>query len=1211
MSAAKSRKLVAALVIGALAGTAVAQPGQTPAQPGQPPAQPEPAQPAPAQPAPAQPAPAQPSPQPVPVQQAPNGPGLGPQAVRPVNTSPLQLQPAEREALKDVEAEYERFVIAASQHDHRMREIAKREFDARTAELSQRYADRIAKTTAEKLKRHGDTIAKLEQFLKDHPDHDQFTPDKMFQLADLYLDRSDDEVEAKLVAQEQAGAQDPNASAIMADYTPSLLLWEDILKRFPKYRQTPSTLYLLAYYGKTKDERRSLQMFLALACANKHKWNAPPTKPPSRAEALKRVEKKTLSDPYADCTAYPGAETELVRHAWVRGVADYHFTVPGELDEAIAAYLKVANGGTDSRLYAESLYKLAWSYYKRDMLKDSIQRFDESVKLYDALVAAGGTPQLELRDESIQYIAVAFTDPWEGETDSDPTKAFDRAKAYYKGRENEPHVRDVWVAMGKAFGELQAWDQAVAAYRTAVGPPWELNPKNPVVHQEIVNAYESKGDKFAADSAAAELATRYAPGTAWYAANEKDREAMDNQRRIAERALYAATRNTHSAATVMRKDYEAAGKKDAAAKQAYLAMYSKAVELYRTFIKTYPESDYIYEFNFLAGEALYWSERYAEAIDQYKWVRDHRDLGSTYYIDAARSIVQSYEAEAARQVAEGRLIALKVPTVAELKALPQPLQPQAIPPIYVQLQAEYDNYQNVVNDPTAAPQQGINAALISLAYLHTDDAIARFGKVMDKFCGKAEAGKAKDGILAIYESRSDFDSIEATNKRFIAAKCGDDKTLQLAISQNRSLNFSRAADLYKNNQYVPAAEAFYRFYKTAPQTDQDLPVALYNSAVSYKLADRPKTAISLFKEFAANPSKQFRESPYYLDSIRLQAMSYQAAFDYNNAILTYMELYETAKKAKKLGIKPPEPLPGEKPKTLDEIRLDALYNAALASEMNRDFKKAIDLYTRYQGEETNARKRDRALWSVAGIYRQSGDVNSMIQTYDKWRRAYGNAGDNADDYVQTFYDEAALRKKKNQVGLARKAGQDTIDAWKRRGAVKAGRGARLAGEWQLAQAEDYYASAYEPLEIKKAAATKAAVDAQGKTLADAKTKAEDKYLALDGYGVAEYTMAAKVRFADIQYLHAQKIANAPIPTPIVKAGAANPDLIATFETQRDQNLKKFLDEAKRQWVEVMDLAKRGGISNRWSRLAQENLGREFPGEFTVLRQELVQGTDAP
>jgi len=1170
--------------------------------------------PAPAAPATGTPAPAEPAPAPSRVPAAlPNGPGLGqpvPRAIA-VNVNPIQLSPQEKAELRDVEAEYERFVTAANQHDQRMRTIAKREYDTRTAELTKRYADRIAKKEADRGRRHGDTIALLEAFLKNHPGHDQFTPDAMFRLADLYIDLADEEVEAKLASQEAAGpsASAPDAASITADYGRSTALWEAILSRFPGYRQTPSTLYLLAYYSKAKDERRSLQVFLALACANKFKWNDPTSKPPTREEALKRIERKDLRDPYADCTAYPNAELELVRHAWVRGVADYHFTIPGELDEAIAAYLKVANGGNESKLYAESLYKLAWSYYKRDRLNDSIRRFDESVKLYDSVIAAGGQPPLELRDESIQYISVAFTDPWEGETETDPNRAFDRARAFYRGRENEPHVRDVWVAMGKAFTELQAWDQAIDAYRLAIGPPWELNPANPVVHQEIVNVFELKGDKFAADAAAAELATKYAPGTAWYAANEKDREAMDNQRRIAERALYAATRNTHSAATTLRKDYEASSRKDPAAKQEYLAMYAKAVELYRTFIATYAESDYVYEFSFLEGEALYWSERYPEAIAQYKWVRDHRDLGTAYYLDAARSVVQSYEAEAQREVDAGKLAALKVPTVAELRALPQPWQPQPIPELYVQLQAEYDNYQNIVADPKAAPQQGINAALISLAYVHVDEAIGRFQKVMDKFCGSQAAGKSKDGILAIYEAQGNFDAIEATNKRFIAANCGDAKAIELAISQNRSLNFSRADERYQKGDYAAAAEAFYRFYKTAADNDPDLPVALFNAAVSYKLADKPKTAIALFKEFTEKPSKSFQDSPYYLKAMGLQAASYQAAFDYDNAVKTYLALYDTTKKAKRLGIKAPEPLPGEKPQTLEQIGLDAMYNAALASELNRDFKKAVELYTQYGGIEPERRKKDRALWSIGGIYRQQGDINAMTDAFDRWRARFGKDPGNEDDYVATYYETAAANKKKGRAAAAKTAGLATIEAWKARGSIKNSKGAKQAGEWQLQLAEDWYTTSWDPFQLKTAARTLAEAKAQAAQLERLKVQVEDKYLALDPYGVVEYSMAAKVRFGDIQYSAAQKVADAPIPVPVAKSG--NDDVIAAYETQRDANLKKRLDEAKLQWSEVYDLAKKGGISNKWSRRALENLGREFPNEYSPLRQELIQGTDAP
>lgn len=1137
---------------------------------------------------------------------------------------PPPLNARELAELKDVEAENEAFAKAADEHNQRVRAIAKREYDIRTADLERRYAQRIAKSESDQTKRRGDTIVLLENFLVAHPNHQTFTPDAMFRLADLYLDQANEEVDQRLAAQEAAGPVEGQDQAIMADYSKSISLWEQVLTKFPSYRQTPSTMYLLAYYTKTKDDRRSLQIFLALACANKFKWDGKPMAVPTRQEAIKRVEAKSLRDPYGDCTGYPNADAELIRHAWVRGVADEHFAIAGELDDAIAGYGKVAADGKESPLYAEALYKLAWSYYKRDFLREAIVAFDGSVKLYDDTVAAGGTPPLELRDESIQYIAVAFTDPWTGETDSDPAKAFARTNEFYKGRENENHVREIWVAMGHAFSDLQAWDQAVDSFRKAIGQPWDLDPHNPLVHQEIVNAFEAKGDKFAADQAAAELATKYAPGTAWYTANEKDREAMESQRRIAERALYAAARNTHSAATVLRKEYEAAAQKDPTAQEEYLAMYAKAVDLYRQFISTYPDSDYIYEFNFLQGEALFYSKRYPEAIVQYRWVRDHRDLGTAHYLDAARSILQALEAQAQDEVAAGKLQPLKIPSVAELQALPQPWQQQPIPPTYVALQAEYDTYQNVVQDPAAAPQQGINAALISLAYLHIDDAIQRFEKVEENFChtpppdprdpkSVSPAAKAKDGILAIYQAQNKFDAIQATNNKFIQLGCGDKAAVDLAISQNRSLNFQRAAKLYGDKQYIPAAEAFYRFYKNAPQTDPDLPVALYNAAVAYKLADRPKTAIGLFKEFTAKSDKRFKESPYFLDAMRLTAASQQASFQYDEAIRTYLDLADFAKKAKKLGIKPPDPIPGEQPKTLDQIGLDALYNAAYAAEVSRDFKRAIDLYTQYGNVEPDRRKQDRALWSIAGMQRQQGDAARMTGTFERWRAKYGRDAGNTDDYVKSYYDTAKLLHAKGRTPDANSAERATIDAWKKLGATKNTPGAKYAAEFALEDAEDFYTKQWAPFAIKTAASStninnaKKQIQAQKEAIESLRKKAEDKYIALDQFGVLEASMAAKVRFGDIQYDRAQKVAEIPVPKII----AGNPDVVAQFESQRDAALKKDLDEAKADWSEVVELAKKGGVSNKWSQHANENLAREFPDEFRALRQELIQGTDTP
>jgi tetratricopeptide (TPR) repeat protein len=433
------------------------------------------------------------------------------------------------------------------------------------------------------------------------------------------------------------------------------------------------------------------------------------------------------------------------------------------------------------------------------------------------------------------------------------------------------------------------------------------------------------------------------------------------------------------------------------------------------------------------------------------------------------------------------------------------------------------------------------------------------------------------------------------------------------MNQNRSLNFSRAADLYKQQKFIPAAEAFYRFYKTAQQTDPDLPIALYNAAVSYKLADRPKTAIALFKEFTSRPEKMFRESSFYLDAMRLTAASHQGAFEYDLAIKAYLELYETTKKAKKLGLKPPDPLPGAQPLTLEQIGLDAVYNAAYAAEVSRDFKRAVDLYGQYQKLEPDRTQQGRSQWSIARIYRQSGDVLNLVAAFDKWRAKWGKDPGNENDYVKSYYDTAEAYRKKGNTAAAKKAELATIDAWKARGSAKNSEGAKMASEFALKAAEEFYDKTWTPFEITKPAAStvlntaKTQITAQQKSIQDLRIKAEDKYRELDIFGVAEVTMAAQVRFGDIQYDRAQKISNIPIPKIIANNAAA----IEAFENQRDATLKKDLEEAKLNWKAVADAAKRGGVSNKWSQKALENLSREFPDEYKALRQELVQGTEAP
>ena len=338
---------------------------------------------------------------------------------------PEPLSPRERQTLREVEADFARYKNQAENHHRKMRQLLLREYNSRVSMLERRYADKLARTQQTKRKRHLEAIALLEKFIQDHSNHPQFTPDAMFRLADLYLDEADRQVESR----EEAGDLDA-----IADYSKSLNLWETILKRFPEYRQMAGTLYLLAYYGQTIDERRSLQLFLSLVCANKYSPKNPPPASLSEEYARERYQQRNLHNPYKECTPWKGADAELIRYAWVRGVGDHHFATPGELDEAIAAYNFVTTNKS-AFLYEEALYKLAWSYYRRDFLLEAAERFDQSVIRYDQLIAEGKEPRLHLREEALQYIAVAFTDPWEGELETNPDTALERARKFYAGRE--------------------------------------------------------------------------------------------------------------------------------------------------------------------------------------------------------------------------------------------------------------------------------------------------------------------------------------------------------------------------------------------------------------------------------------------------------------------------------------------------------------------------------------------------------------------------------------------------------------------------------------------------------------------------------------------------------------------------------------------------------------------------------------------------------
>ncbi|MBL0219288.1 MAG: hypothetical protein IPQ07_36135 [Myxococcales bacterium] len=108
-----------------------------------------------------------------------------------------------------------------------------------------------------------------------------------------------------------------------------------------------------------------------------------------------------------------------------------------------------------------------------------------------------------------------------------------------------------------------------------------------------------------------------------------------------------------------------------------------------------------------------------------------------------------------------------------------------------------------------------------------------------------------------------------------------------------------------------------------------------------------------------------------------------------------------------------------------------------------------------------------------------------------------------------------------------------------------------------------------------------------------KRTAEDKYLALDPCSVAEAVDSREGPLRRHQYEFGPR----RWATLTIGAGGEERNTVAAYRAASVTSLVKHLSEAKTEWAEVYDLARRGGISNKLEPPgAGESRTPEFPGK---------------
>ena len=339
----------------------------------------------------------------------------------------------------------------------------------------------------------------FEAFLLKYPNDKRWTPDAMFRLAELYYEKSAEEYLDADEAYKKAldSPNPPDTPPPRVDYTPTINLYRRLLTEFPSYRFLDAAYYLLGFcLGEMGEDQQAKQALLALVCSNRFKpldTPVPTPKPSPRAPGA--AARAADEEFYKECTPVR-KESKFIPEAWTR-IGEFHFDNPNELKFAIAAFRKVLTF-KDSPYYDRALYKLAWSYYRDNRFPEAVREFDNLVKYADARTAAGQKVGSDLRPEAVQYLGVSFGEPdWDGDTLPDPINGLQRAMEFYKGREKEPHVREVFQRLGDIYFDQTKYQDAIAVYKALLAK-WPYYSDAPRVQDRIVHAYEKDRNLVAA-----------------------------------------------------------------------------------------------------------------------------------------------------------------------------------------------------------------------------------------------------------------------------------------------------------------------------------------------------------------------------------------------------------------------------------------------------------------------------------------------------------------------------------------------------------------------------------------------------------------------------------------------------------------------------------------------------------------------------------------
>ena len=1017
-------------------------------------------------------------------------------------------------------------------------------------------------------------ISVYEEFIKKHP-KSAYTPDTLFKLSELYYERTNDEYmtanedfEQKL-KEYREGKLKEEPERPSRDLEKIIAIYKRIISQFPDYRYSDVVYYLLAYtLWDQGDEKRSRLSESLMDMGELERMTEPPEFLESEKIFSELVKK------------YPNSK--FIPEAWVR-IGEYYFNSEESNDQvqmdhylstALEAYTNAANALKDNpnkQLYDKILYKIAWTYYRKNDFNMAAKYFADLLDYYEAQTAKDKNAKTDLRPDAIAFLTILFSnDFW-------PGAGVEKAKVFIVNRGNPSYARDYFLELGdKLYFDMVGaiinnrsnFLEAVDAYKYAISLD-PLNPKNPELQERIIESF-TRPDNFDPDTASAErkvFLTQYNKNSEWWKKNQiNNTAAIQWVEKTVEKLLAYTASSYHERAQKLREE----GKIEEASR-----MYRAAADVYGEYLALFPHSKNWYELSFFYAECLFFSSRYYEAAIQYEKVRDSR-AGKKYFKDAIKSAWIAWAKEIEEQTKNKKLAELNIVMSKDRKD-GEKIEPKPLEEQWKILITDYEKY--LAKEPKSEEAPKILFHEMQIYYAHDDFDNARkiATELMDKYKKEPAAKTAAELVVESYLTVKDWDKVAEWSEKVQQQGYGD-QGFRLEMSKlEAGALFKRAERLFNEGKYEEAAAEYIRLVNKKPE-NEFADRALMNAAKSYEKLRKFDSAAKIYERIYT----EYPQSEFASNSLFLVAQNYEKGFKYEGAIDKYLLLADRY----------PE----------SEQRASALYNAAMILDNTQNYQKSIEYFQRFIKLFPDHAAVADVTYRIILINEKMKAWKDVIKSCELFIKKYSGDQKQASRVVESYVKIAEAYEKIGNPKLTMKAYEDVLREFHKRNLGPNTRAAYFAGKSKFIQAESLFQK-YDLLKIGGSPKTlKRDLEAKAKMSLEVKKA----YEAVFPYRQAEWTLASLYRIGNTQQRFAASLYEVPVPKELKEEEEKE-----MYRVQLEEFAAPIEDKA----VELYEVARKKAaemkVVNQWTKKTLESLNKLRPSQYPLLKEAKGVFIDTP